>query len=38
MADAKTRKRRLRERRQQAGMKAELVWLTPAGCAAMAAL
>jgi hypothetical protein len=38
MADAKTRKRRMRERRQQAGLKAELVWLTPEGQAAMAAL
>jgi hypothetical protein len=38
MADAKARKRRLRERRQQAGMKAALVWLSPEGQAAMAAL
>jgi hypothetical protein len=38
MADSKTRKQRLRERRQQAGMKAELVWLSPEGQAAMAAL
>jgi hypothetical protein len=38
MADAKTRQQRLRERRQQAGMKAALVWLSPAGQAAMAAL
>jgi hypothetical protein len=38
MADAKTRKRRLRARRQQAGLKAALVWLTPEGQAAMAAL
>jgi hypothetical protein len=38
MADAKTRKQWLRERRQQAGMKAALVWLPPEGQAAMAAL
>jgi hypothetical protein len=38
MADAKTRKQRMRARRQQAGMKAELVWLTADGQAAMAAL
>jgi hypothetical protein len=38
MADSKTRKRRLRQRRQQAGLKAALVWLTPEGQAAMAAL
>ena len=38
MADAKTRKQRMRERRQQAGLKAELVWLTPEAQAAMAAL
>jgi hypothetical protein len=38
MADAKTRKRRLRQRRQQAGLKAALVWLTPDTQAAMAAL
>jgi hypothetical protein len=38
MADAKTRKQRLRARHQQAGMKAELVWLSPEGQAAMAAL
>jgi hypothetical protein len=31
MADSKTRKRRLRTRRQQAGLKAALVWLTPVG-------
>jgi hypothetical protein len=37
MADSKTRKRRLRARRQQAGLKAALVWLTPEGQAAMAA-
>jgi hypothetical protein len=37
MAESKLRKRRFRERRQQAGMKAELVWLTPEGQAAMAA-
>jgi hypothetical protein len=35
MADAKIRKQRMRQR-QQAGMKAALVWLTPAGQAAMA--
>jgi hypothetical protein len=38
MAESKLRKRRLRERRQQAGLKAELVWLSPQGQAAMAAL
>jgi hypothetical protein len=38
MANSKTRKQRLRARRQQAGLKAALVWLTPAGQAAMAAL
>jgi hypothetical protein len=38
MADSKTRKRRLRQRRQQAGLKAALVWLSPEGQAAMAAL
>jgi hypothetical protein len=31
MADARTRKQRMRQRRQQAGLKAALVWLTPAG-------
>jgi hypothetical protein len=36
--DSTLRKRRLRERRRQAGLKAALVWLTPAGRAAMAAL
>jgi len=38
MADAKRRKQRMRERRQQAGMKAELVWLSAGGQVAMAAL
>jgi hypothetical protein len=38
MADAKTRKQRLRQRRQQAGIKAALVWLKPEGQTAMAAL
>jgi hypothetical protein len=38
MAESKLRKRRLRQRRQQAGMKAALVWLSPEGQAAMAAL
>jgi hypothetical protein len=38
MANSKTRKRRLRERRRDAGLKAALVWLTPEGQAAMAAL
>ncbi len=38
MADSKTRKQRLRARRRDAGMKAALVWLTPEGQAAMAAL
>jgi hypothetical protein len=38
IAESKLRKRRLRERRQQAGLKAALVWLTPEGQAAMAAL
>jgi hypothetical protein len=37
MADSKLRKRRLRERRQQAGLKAALVWLSPEAQAAMAA-
>jgi hypothetical protein len=37
MAASKTRKRRLRARRQQAGLKVALVWLTPEGQAAMAA-
>jgi hypothetical protein len=38
MADSKTRKQRLRARRRHAGLKAHLVWLAPAGQAAMAAL
>jgi hypothetical protein len=38
MGNSKLRKRRLRARRQQAGLKAELVWLSPEGQAAMAAL
>ena len=38
MADSKTRKRRLRARRRQAGLKGVLVWLTPAAQAALAAL
>jgi hypothetical protein len=38
MADSKTRKQRLRQRRQQAGLKAALIWLSPAGQAAMTAL
>jgi hypothetical protein len=38
MENSKLRKQRLRARRQQAGLKAELVWLSPAGQAAMAAL
>jgi hypothetical protein len=38
MDDSTRRKRRFRERRQQAGLKAALVWLSPAGQAAMAAL
>jgi hypothetical protein len=38
MADAKTRKRRLRARRRQAGLKAALVWLSPEAQAAVAAL
>jgi hypothetical protein len=38
MADAKTRKRRLRARRRDAGLKAALVWLSPEGQAAMATL
>jgi hypothetical protein len=38
MANSKLRKQRLRQRRQQAGLKAALVWLTPEGQAAMAAL
>jgi len=37
MADAKTRKQRMRERRRQAGLKAALVWLSPEAQAAMAA-
>jgi hypothetical protein len=37
MAASKTRKRRLRQRRQQAGLKAALVWLSPEAQAAMAA-
>jgi hypothetical protein len=37
MDDSTRRKRRFRERRQ-AGLKAALVWLTPEGQAAMAAL
>jgi hypothetical protein len=31
MNDSTRRKRRFRERRQQAGLKAALVWLTPPG-------
>jgi hypothetical protein len=31
MADAKTRKQRMRQRRQQAGLQAVLVWLAPEG-------
>jgi hypothetical protein len=38
MADSKTRKQRMRERRQQAGMKAALVWLSLEGQAALATL
>jgi hypothetical protein len=38
MDDSTRRKRRFRERRQQAGMKAALVWLSPEGQAAMTAL
>src|SRR5262249_44302204 len=38
MADAKTRKQRMRARRHEAGMKAALVWLMPEGQAAMAAV
>jgi hypothetical protein len=38
MADAKTRKQRLRARRRDAGLKAALVWLTPEAQAALAAL
>jgi hypothetical protein len=38
MADSKTRKQRMRERRQQAGLKAHLVWLSPEGQAAMTTL
>jgi hypothetical protein len=38
MADSKLRKRQLRARRQQAGLKAVLVWLSAEGQAAMAAL
>jgi hypothetical protein len=38
MADAKTRKQRFRARRRQADLKAALVWLLPAGQAALAAL
>jgi hypothetical protein len=38
MDDSTRRKRRFRERRQQAGLKAALVWLTPEAQAAMAAL
>jgi hypothetical protein len=38
MDNSKTRKRRLRQRRQQAGLKAALVWLSPEGQAAMTAL
>jgi hypothetical protein len=37
MADATLRKQRLRARRQQAGLKAALVWLSRDGQAAMAA-
>jgi hypothetical protein len=37
-AESKLRKRRLRARRRQAGLKAHLVWLSPEGQAAMAAL
>jgi hypothetical protein len=38
MDNSKLRKRRLRERRQHAGLKAHLVWLSRDGQAAMAAL
>jgi hypothetical protein len=38
MADAKLRKQRLRARRRDAGLKAALVWLSPEGQAALAAL
>jgi hypothetical protein len=38
MADSKTRKQRLRQRRQQAGLKAVLVWLSPEAQAARSAL
>jgi hypothetical protein len=38
MDNSKLRKRRLRQRRQQAGLKAALVWLSPEGQAAMTAL
>ncbi len=38
MADSKTRKQRMRARRRQAGLKGALVWLSPEGQAAMAAL
>jgi hypothetical protein len=38
MADAKTRKQRMRQRRQQAGLKAALVWLSPEAQAARSAL
>jgi hypothetical protein len=38
MDNSKLRKRRLRQRRQQAGLKAALVWLSPEGQAALAAL
>jgi hypothetical protein len=38
MDNSKLRKRRLRARRQHAGLKAHLVWLSPAGQAALAAL
>ncbi len=37
MADAKTRKQWMRERRQQAGLKAVLVWLSAEGQAALSA-
>jgi hypothetical protein len=38
MDNSKLRKQRPRERRQHAGLKAALVWLTPEAQAAMAAL
>jgi hypothetical protein len=38
MADSKTRKQRLRQQRQQADLKAALVWLSPEAQAAIAAL